>query len=147
MKRLYAGLLICGFVGAGCGGMVPSVFVGSYTGTYSAPTLPQTGNVNLSVDQFGNLSGSTTVSTGAGSSYNITGTLNDSNVLNGSLTVPGGATPAASFSGSFLPGTPVGNTVPYTASLTVIPTGAASYADTWTLDQEASGLSKHQLSK
>jgi hypothetical protein len=148
MKVLvFAALVFC-LALIGCGGTVgngssASVYVGTYAGTYSEPSIPENGSVALTVDQNGNLSGTTTNSA-TQVTWTIAGTVNNSNNISGTLTnVSGTTTTTVSFAGTFIPGNPVNNVVPYTATLSNT-NGANTYADTWTLTQTSAGLSKRK---
>ncbi|HEY3781616.1 MAG TPA: hypothetical protein VGL56_11060 [Fimbriimonadaceae bacterium] len=148
MKVLILAALVFCLALVGCGGTIGngssvSVYSGTYAGTYSRPSVPENGSVALSVDQFGNLSGTTT-NAATQAVYNITGTVDNSNNISGSLTnTANSVTTTITFSGTFIPGTPVNGVVPYTASLNdTNTTTTATFADTWSLTQTSTGTFK-----
>jgi hypothetical protein len=146
MKVLLLAALVFCLALVGCGGNtlanllgIGNSYSGTYTGTYSEPSIPQNGTVSLSIDQSGNLSGDV-INSANDSTATIGGTINSSGTMTGTLT---STTTTLSFTGTLVAGTAVNGLVPYTANLTITSV-APNYASTWNLTQTQSTFSKRK---
>lgn len=85
MAKIFLGafVLLLMLVAAGCGGSndFVSPFQGDYQGTYHATNISDDGTVTMSVDQFGNVTGTLTAN-----GSNVVGDLNGSIQDNGDFT-------------------------------------------------------------
>lgn len=103
---IVAVLLIVGCGGSGGTGITNSPFAGSYAGTWDSPATGQSGTAAISIATNGRVTGSTTITSGGSGTGSVTGVIQNTGQISGSIQYPG--EPKSTFSGT-LSADPNGN--------------------------------------
>jgi hypothetical protein len=89
MRKYLVALALTVLVGCGGGGSsTPNPFAGQFIGTWTAPSIPDTGTANVTVASNGSVAG-TSHDNGANADGSIVGTINANGNFNGTVTYPG----------------------------------------------------------
>ncbi|HLK17059.1 MAG TPA: hypothetical protein VKT78_19800 [Fimbriimonadaceae bacterium] len=88
---------------AGCGGSggssTPSPFAGTWVGTWNAPSIPDSGTTNVTIDTNGQITGSTH-DNNSGTNGTFTGSITNAGALSATVSYPGTANSSVTGTGS-----------------------------------------------